>query len=145
MDGFGIAEITTHLHNAHTPFGATNPVDYINSINDPVALNPLGFKDYHYPNYMPAIRHSAELATPTRLLGSPRDHDHHLDFTAQNVYKGMFGCYTLFDDLDTGDETTGICDCPAATSTSRSSLTTSCSMMTSSLVFDLFDLDGILR
>ena len=32
--GFGIAEITTHLHNAHTPFESDgNPVDFINSIS----------------------------------------------------------------------------------------------------------------
>ena len=49
--GFGIAEITTHLHNAHTPFESDgNPVDFINSINDPTPLDPLGFKDNHYPN-----------------------------------------------------------------------------------------------
>ena len=32
---FGIAEITTHLHNAHTPSESDgNPVNYFNSIND---------------------------------------------------------------------------------------------------------------
>jgi len=105
-DGFGIAEITTHLHNAHTPFESDgNPVDYINSINDPVALNPLGFKDNHYPNVYAGYSTFGGIGNPNEALGSLWYHDHHLDFTAQNVYKGMFGCYTLFDDLDTGDET----------------------------------------
>jgi hypothetical protein len=37
---FGIAEITTHLHNAHTPSESDgNPVNYFNSINDPI-LSP---------------------------------------------------------------------------------------------------------
>jgi FtsP/CotA-like multicopper oxidase with cupredoxin domain len=34
-------------------------------------------------------------------------HDHMLDFTAQNVYKGLAGMYILFNEHDTGDETTG--------------------------------------
>ena len=48
---FGIAEMTTHLHNGHTPSESDgNPVNYFNSINDPNAVNPYGFKDQHYPN-----------------------------------------------------------------------------------------------
>jgi hypothetical protein len=50
---FGIAEMTTHLHNAHTPSESDgNPVNFFNSINDPNAINPLGFKDQHYPNVL---------------------------------------------------------------------------------------------
>ena len=48
---YGIAEMTTHLHNAHTPSESDgNPVNFFNSINDPNAINPNGFKDQHYPN-----------------------------------------------------------------------------------------------
>ena len=47
------------------------------------------------------------VGNPTEALGSLWYHDHHLDFTAQNVYKGMFGCYNLFDELDTGEEAPG--------------------------------------
>ena len=67
---FGIAEMTTHLHNGHTPTESDgNPVDFFNSSSDPgpflldnktnqpvlvngkpVRSNPLGFKDQHYPN-----------------------------------------------------------------------------------------------
>ena len=33
---FGIAEMTTHLHNGHTPSESDgNPVNFFNSINDP--------------------------------------------------------------------------------------------------------------
>jgi FtsP/CotA-like multicopper oxidase with cupredoxin domain len=35
-------------------------------------------------------------------------HDHREDFTAANVYKGLCGFYLLFDELDTGDENTGL-------------------------------------
>ena len=50
---YGIAEMTTHLHNGHTPSESDgNPVNYFNSINDPNAVNPNGFKDQHYPNVL---------------------------------------------------------------------------------------------
>jgi len=34
-------------------------------------------------------------------------HDHRVDFTAQNVYKGLAGFYLLFNNFDTGNENTG--------------------------------------
>jgi FtsP/CotA-like multicopper oxidase with cupredoxin domain len=35
-------------------------------------------------------------------------HDHLLDFTGPNVYRGLAGFYLVFDNLDTGNETTGL-------------------------------------
>jgi FtsP/CotA-like multicopper oxidase with cupredoxin domain len=69
-------------------------------------------------------------------------HDHHLDFTAQNVYKGMFGCYNLFDDKDTGTGfglglPYGEFDIPIFFHDVL--LDKNCQT-----VFDLFNLDGIL-
>src|SRR5262249_15772108 len=40
-------------------------------------------------------------------LGTLFYHDHRIDFTSQNVYKGLVGQFLLFNDFDTGDETTG--------------------------------------
>ena len=157
---FGIAEITTHLHNAHTPSESDgNPVNYFNSINDtgpidPVTglpVNPQGFKDQHYPNvlagftdprFITAGKDQAENGDPTEALSSLWYHDHHLDFTAQNVYKGMFGCYNLFDDMDSGDGTGlrlphGEFDVPIFFNDFL--FDSHCQQ-----VFDLFDLDGIL-
>ena len=74
-----------------------------------IPINPHGFKDQHYPNVhagFSALNNSA--GDPMEAMGSLWYHDHHLDYTAQNVYKGMFGCYTLFDDQDTGEETSGL-------------------------------------
>ena len=108
---YGIAEMTTHLHNGHTPSESDgNPVNYFNSINDPNAVNPHGFKDQHYPNVLAGFTDPqyGPAGNPNEALGSLWYHDHHLDFTAQNVYKGMFGCYNLFDDLDTGVRGTGL-------------------------------------
>jgi len=142
---FGIAEMTTHLHNGHTPSESDgNPVNYFNSINDPNAVNPQGFKDQHYPNVLAGFRDSTfgTAGNPNEALGSLWYHDHHLDFTAQNVYKGMFGCYNLFDKLDSGDGTGlrlphGDYDIPIFFHDAL--FDRNCQT-----VFDLFNLDGIL-
>jgi FtsP/CotA-like multicopper oxidase with cupredoxin domain len=149
---FGIAEMTTHLHNGHTPSESDgNPVNYFNSINDPNGVNPQGFKDQHYPNVYAGFRNPkfGPAGNPNEALGSLWYHDHHLDFTAQNVYKGMFGCYNLFDDLDTGVPGTGL-NLPCGPSANGDDL--DCPIFFhdavldqgGQLVFDLFDLDGII-
>jgi FtsP/CotA-like multicopper oxidase with cupredoxin domain len=142
---FGIAEISTHLHNAHTASESDGfALDYINSINDPIALNPLGFKDHHYANVYAGYQAANDLVGDRREgLSSLWYHDHHVDFTAQNVYKGMAGAYLLFDDLDTGDETTGLrlpsgdYDVPIFFNDFQLN-------HDFQLVFDIFNLDGIL-
>ena len=80
------------------------PGQLLQFLNDPNAVNPYGFKDQHYPNVYAGFTDPkyGPAGDPREALGSLWYHDHHLDFTAQNVYKGMFGCYNLFDDLDTG-------------------------------------------
>jgi FtsP/CotA-like multicopper oxidase with cupredoxin domain len=141
---FGIAEMTTHLHNGHTPSESDgNPVNYFNSVNDPNAINPDGFKDQHYPNVRAGYTARGDLVgNPNESLGSLWYHDHHLDFTAQNVYKGMFGAYNLFDELDTGDGAGlrlphGDYDVPIFFNDFLFD-------STCQTVFDLFNLDGIL-
>ena len=142
---YGISEMTTHLHNGHTPSESDgNPVNYFNSINDPNAINPNGFKDQHYPNVYAGFTDPqyGPAGNPNEALGSLWYHDHHLDFTAQNVYKGMFGCYNLFDPLDSGDGTGlrlphGDYDIPIFFHDAL--FDKNCQT-----VFDLFNLDGIL-
>ena len=154
---FGIAEITTHLHNGHTPFESDgNPVDYFNSSADPRPLSPLGFKDQHYPNVYAgytALKNAStnSIATPAgdphEALGSLWYHDHHLDFSAQNVYKGMFGCYNLFDALDSGNESDpnpGALHLPSGKYDVPIFFNDFLFDQDFQLVFDLFDLDGIL-
>ena len=150
---FGIAEMTTHLHNGHTPSESDgNPVDFFNSVNDPSAVNPLGFKDQHYPNVYAGYTAlgnaggnsiASPAGDPHEALGSLWYHDHHLDFTSQNVYKGMFGCYNLFDALDTGDETSGL-HLPSGKYDVPIFFSDALFDQDFQLVFDLFDLDGIL-
>jgi FtsP/CotA-like multicopper oxidase with cupredoxin domain len=143
---FGISEMTTHLHNGHTPSESDgNPVNYFNSCNDPNAVNPYGFKDQHYPNVYAGFTDPkyGPAGDPREALGSLWYHDHHLDFTAQNVYKGMFGCYNLFDDLDTGVRGTGL-KLPAEQYDIPIFFHDALFDSTCQTVFDLFNLDGIL-
>jgi len=142
---FGITEMTTHLHNGHTPSESDgNPVNFFNSINSPNPVNPNGFKDQHYPNVKAGYTALGDLVgDPTEAMSSLWYHDHHLDFTAQNVYHGMFGCYNLFDDKDTGDETTGL-RLPSGDYDVPIFFNDFVFDQNCQQVFDLFDLDGIL-
>ncbi len=87
---FALPSFTIHLHNAHTASESDGePQDYI---------NPGEFWDHHYANF-PAGN------DPREKLSTLWYHDHRLDFTATNVYAGLSGFYTLFDELDANDET----------------------------------------
>jgi FtsP/CotA-like multicopper oxidase with cupredoxin domain len=99
--GFGKNIVTTHLHNGHTPAESDgNPCDNFGRGK---------FYDQHYPNVLAGV-----LSTHIDTGGDIQEamstlwyHDHMHDFTSQNVYKGLAGMYLLFNDYDTGDETTG--------------------------------------
>ena len=89
---FALPSTTSHLHNGHTASESDgNPQDWIDSGE---------FWDHHYGNFPSG-------GDPREKLTTLWYHDHRLDFTAANVYSGLFGFYLLFDDEDTGDETTG--------------------------------------
>ena len=147
-NGFGINQTSTHLHNGHTAS---------ESDGGPTHFYDAGhFKDCHYPH----VRAGFSFTHPTSTLngvtvpGDVREtlsflwfHDHRFDFTAQNVYKGLVGFYTLFSDdirLDSGDETTGLrlpsgaYDIPMVFADKVFDPTTG------ELFFDLFNIDGIL-
>ncbi|HEX3185661.1 MAG TPA: multicopper oxidase domain-containing protein [Pyrinomonadaceae bacterium] len=99
--GFGKNLVTTHLHNGHTPSESDgNPCDFF----------PAGkFYDQHYPNVLAGVNstHQATGGDIQEAMSTLWYHDHMHDFTSQNVYKGLAGMYLLFNDYDTGDETTG--------------------------------------
>ncbi|MDH4582402.1 bilirubin oxidase [Pseudomonas sp. BN415] len=111
--GFGTPEISTHLHNAHTPSESDGfPGDYY-SINEAgPTLNRSGseqgrgkFKDHFYPNiYAGYDELQNGIGDYREALGTLFYHDHTLDYTAPNVYRGLIGFYLLFDHIDSGDE-----------------------------------------
>ena len=111
--GFGINQISPHLHNAHNPH---------TSDGGPTRFYDSGtWWDHWYPNIRAGFASTHKNGTTHNGLWCPGDwqetqsslwfHDHRFDFTAQNVYKGLASFYTLFSDdikLDTDDETTGL-------------------------------------
>jgi FtsP/CotA-like multicopper oxidase with cupredoxin domain len=107
--GFGSPEISTHLHNLHTPSESDGfPGDfYSETLAGPTLTAPGRFRDHLYPNVYAGYTNSALAATdgdPNEALGTLWFHDHTMDSTAPNVYKGLAGFYLLFDDLDSGNE-----------------------------------------
>jgi FtsP/CotA-like multicopper oxidase with cupredoxin domain len=137
--GFGFPSVSTHLHNAHNPSESDgNPCDFY----------PNGqFCDQYYPNVLAGFSTSpfAPTGDINESLATLWYHDHRVDFTAQNTYKGLVGFYCLFNNLDTGDETTGFhlpsfpqFDIPLLFNDKVFDPDTG------QLVFDLFNLDGIL-
>jgi FtsP/CotA-like multicopper oxidase with cupredoxin domain len=133
--GFGVPEPTIHLHNGHTPFESDgNPIDFV---------IPGQWKDHFYPNVYAGVDQYGGLGDPREGLGSLWYHDHHLDHTAENVYAGLAGQYLLYDDLDTGDETTGL-RLPSGEFDVPMLLGDVSVDATFQPVFDLFNLDGVL-
>src|SRR6266404_956354 len=136
--GFGINSVTTHLHNNHTPSESDGfPCDFF-------AQNQ--FYDQHYPGALAGFASDHQPnGDINESLSTLWYHDHRVDFTAQNTYKGLLGFYLLFNQFDTGNETTGFrlpsfpqFDVPLAFADKVYDPTTG------QLVFDLFNLDGIL-
>jgi FtsP/CotA-like multicopper oxidase with cupredoxin domain len=137
--GFGMPQVSTHLHNAHNPSESDgNPCDFYGN----------GFFcDQYYPNVLAGFS-TGQFGTTgdiNEALGTLWYHDHRVDFTSQNTYKGLVGFYCLFNNMDTGDETTGFrlpsfpnFDIPLAFADKVFD------QHSGQLTFDLFNLDGIL-
>jgi len=101
IGGFGMPSVSTHLHNGHTPSESDgNPCDFYGIGN---------FCDQYYPNVLAGF--STPPFAPTgdinESLSTLWYHDHRVDFTSQNTYKGLLGFYCLFNQFDTGNEQTG--------------------------------------
>jgi FtsP/CotA-like multicopper oxidase with cupredoxin domain len=99
--GFGKNSASTHLHNGHTPSESDGFPCYFFENGQ--------FYDHHYPNVLAGVlsTHQAQGGDINEAMSTLWYHDHRVDFTSQNVYKGLAGMYVLFNDHDTGDETTG--------------------------------------
>ena len=136
--GFGMNSVTTHLHNAHNPSESDgNPCDF---------YPPNHFCDQYYPNVLAGFNSTNEPnGDVNESLSTLWYHDHRVDFTSQNTYKGLFGFYCLFNQFDTGNEETGFrlpsfpqFDIPLSFADKVYD------SESGELVFDLFNLDGVL-
>src|SRR5262245_24293522 len=144
--GFGIPEVSTHLHNLHSPSESDGfPCDFFSRRK---------YYDHHYANVLAgfASTHPPD-GDINEALGTLWYHDHRVDFTAQNVYKGLAGFYLLYNQLDTGNELTGFRLPGVPGSDFYAPIQFDVPLMiadrifdpsTGLLFFDLFNLDGIL-
>jgi FtsP/CotA-like multicopper oxidase with cupredoxin domain len=130
--------VTTHLHNAHKPAESDgNPCDFYSNGH---------FCDQYYPNVLAGFNSDhAPNGDSNESLSTLWYHDHRVDFTSQNTYKGLVGFYLLFNQFDTGNEGTGFhlpsypqFDIPLVFADRVYD------PVSKLLVFDLFSLDGIL-
>lgn len=98
--GFGVPEVTTHLHNFHNaPESDGGPCRYF-------------FRGQYFDYYHTAQQ--AGFASTNQPNGDINEslstlwyHDHRIDHTAENAYKGLAGFHLIFNQFDTGNETTG--------------------------------------
>jgi FtsP/CotA-like multicopper oxidase with cupredoxin domain len=136
--GFGLNSVSTHLHNGHTPSESDGfPCDYFAQGQ---------YYDQYYPNVLAGFNSDHQpTGDVNESLSTLWYHDHRVSFTAQNTYKGLAGFYLLFNQFDTGNETTGFrlptfpdFDVPMLFADRCFDPTTGL------LFFDTFNLDGIL-
>jgi FtsP/CotA-like multicopper oxidase with cupredoxin domain len=100
-NGFGFGSVSTHLHNGHTPPESDGyPCYYFDSGK---------FYDYHYPIVYAGVKstHIAQGGDIKEAMHTMWYHDHRIEHTAENTYKGLAGTHIQFNQFDTGDETTG--------------------------------------
>lgn len=98
--GFGVPEMSTHLHNFHSaPESDGGPCRWFfrgQYFDYYFTGQQAGFASTHLPN-----------GDINESLSTMWYHDHRIDHTAENTYKGLEGFHLIFNQFDTGNETTG--------------------------------------
>ena len=117
-NGFGVHQLTTHLHNGHNPGESDGfPGAY---------FYPGQYYDYRWPFVLSGHdrvnsdildRRSSAPDGAGGLINIPGDyqetistqwfHDHRVDHTSENVYKGMAGMLNIYSGIDRGKEGLG--------------------------------------
>lgn len=115
--GFGVPEVSTHHHNFHSgPDSDGGPCDPNTGgfSTNPLVQGRFFFMGQFYDYYHTMARAGFDTPQFTDTDGDIREtlttlwyHDHRVDHTAENVYKGLAGMSFAFNDFDTGDENTG--------------------------------------
>jgi FtsP/CotA-like multicopper oxidase with cupredoxin domain len=109
-NGFGSPEISTHLHNGHTPSESDGYAGnyFSKTVRGPTIIRPGEFYDHHYPNCYAGVDSYPNTPGDAReAMSTLWYHDHREGFTAPNVYRGLAGFYLLFDDIDSNNEQDG--------------------------------------
>ena len=111
--GFGVTRTTVHLHGGHHPAEADGFPGNIEGFDPFVTERGQNFDkfyDHFYPTLDPGFLDkkrgiSNEAPEKTARQSTLWYHDHLLDFTGPNAYRGLAGFVVATDDLDSGDET----------------------------------------
>jgi FtsP/CotA-like multicopper oxidase with cupredoxin domain len=152
--GFGVPEVSTHHHNFHSgPDSDGGPCDPNTGgfSTNPLVQGRFFFIGQFYDYYHTMAQAGFDTPQFTDTDGDIREtlttlwyHDHRVDHTAENVYKGLAGMSFVFNDFDTGDENTGFrfpsfpqFDIPLV-------LTDKLFTPEGELCFDTFGLDGLV-
>jgi FtsP/CotA-like multicopper oxidase with cupredoxin domain len=102
--GFGEPVTTVHFHGGHVPSISDGFPQDIPGFR--VAIQPGQSFDYCYPLLDPGF--STNEPDATDRPATMWYHDHILDFTGPNVYRGLAGFFLYFDELDSGSENSGL-------------------------------------
>ena len=113
--GFGKNSISIHFHNFHNaPDSDGGPCDPLlgelseNPLTQGRFFFPGQYYDYYYNMKRAGFTNPATPDGDVRQsLGTMWYHDHREAHTAENVCKGLAGFHILFNEYDTGNETTG--------------------------------------
>ena len=164
--GFGRHTISTHYHNGHTPaesdgfFGAFFYPGQFYDYRWPLAL--AGHDTVNVDATDPRAGAPDDSGGITKVRGDWREiestmwfHDHMVDFTSQNVYKGNAGMFNLYSSVDRGNEE--IADgvnlrLPSGRARSWANLDYDVNLMVAEkaldpegqMFFDIFDFDGFV-
>ena len=151
--GFGKNQISLHTHNFHSaPDSDGGPCDPgLGALSeDPKTQGRFFFPGQYYDYYYNMKRAGfTNPATPDgdvrETLGTLWYHDHREGHTAENCYKGLVGFHILFNEYDTGDETTGF-RLPSFPQFDIPTIFTDLRIdpVTGQAAFDLFDTNGHL-
>jgi len=137
---FGVPELTVHLHSGHQP-----------SASDGFPTNLPGFPPFTFGigesrNYCyPMLDHGFSV-NDVQVGERPSTmwyHDHILDFTRENVYRGLASLFIVSDELDTGKETTGL-RLPSGAFDVPLALSDKVFAADGTLLYDVFNHDGFL-
>jgi FtsP/CotA-like multicopper oxidase with cupredoxin domain len=149
--GFGVTRTSVHLHGGHHPAEADGfPTNLDHEGFEPFVAERGDFFDHFYPTIDPGFLdfkegRSLEHPETTARQSTLWYHDHLLDFTGPNVYRGLAGFVIAADERDPLDETnadglqlpSGEFDIPLV-------LQDKLFARDGSLVFNSFDHDGFI-
>ena len=113
--GFGVNQLSTHLHNGHNPAesdGYPGAYFYPGQYYDyryPMILSGHGRVNYDLLNWRTTTPdgYGGDARVPgdyQETLSTLWFHDHRIDHTAENVYKGMVGMMNVYSGVDRGRE-----------------------------------------